>query len=79
MEIKSTMTTHAGQTFSVVYRDIDSPSELEGRTVSGVHALMRILSQRLIGFQDVFEPTRVVTQKGVGVKMTPPIRAIVSL
>lgn len=106
MEIKSTMTNHAGQTFSVVYRDADSLAELGDRKVSSVHALcfykgkmlavfseakgywtppgggveagetieeavvrevweetnMRVVSQRLIGYQDVFEPTRVVTQ-----------------
>lgn len=106
MKIKSTLTNHTGNTFSVVYHDADSLAELGERKVSGVHAFcfykgrmvvvfseakgywtppgggveagetveeavarevreetnMRVVSQRLIGFQDVFEPTKVVTQ-----------------
>jgi ADP-ribose pyrophosphatase YjhB (NUDIX family) len=38
MEIKSVLTSSSGDTVEVIYRDIDSVSELEGRPVSGVHA-----------------------------------------
>lgn len=106
MQITSTLTNHAGNTFPVVYRDVDSLAELGERKVSSVHAFcfykdkmvvvfserkgywtppggavevgesvegavarevteetnMRVLSQRLIGYQDVFESTKVVTQ-----------------
>jgi ADP-ribose pyrophosphatase YjhB (NUDIX family) len=106
MEIKSTLKNRSGQTLEVVYRDIDSFDELEGRKVKEVHAYcfsgdklvivyaegkgywtppgggvgpgetveeavarevfeetnMRVLKQKLIGFQDISEPDRVVTQ-----------------
>lgn len=107
MEIKSHIISRlSGRKLSVIYHDIDSADELEGRKVSGVHAYcfygeklvivyaenkkrwtpagggveegesfeqavirevreetnMKVLSQRLIGFQDVFEPEKVVTQ-----------------
>lgn len=37
MEIKSTL-IHHGQTIPFVYRDIDSPDELNGGKVKGIHA-----------------------------------------
>ena len=106
MEIKSTLKSRLSGIVSVAYRDIDSFSELEGRTVHGVHAFcfmgenlvivysdkkgnwtppgggvelgesveeavvreileetnMRVLKQRVIGFQEVSEPHRLTTQ-----------------
>ena len=106
MQIKSSLTSRSGQKFDLIYRDVDSLAELEGRKVHGVHAYcfygdklvvvyspqkgywtppgggvekgesieeaverevleetnMRVLKQKLIGYQDVFEPDRVVTQ-----------------
>ncbi len=106
MEIKSALTNRKGEKCDVVYRDISSEKELDGRKVSGVHAFcfhknkivvvfsetkgywtppggaveagetpeeavsrevleetnMKVVCQQLIGYQDVFEPTRVVTQ-----------------
>jgi len=38
MEIESSIATGSGQEVKLVYRDIDSILELEGRMVSGVHA-----------------------------------------
>ncbi|MEI6864377.1 MAG: NUDIX hydrolase [Candidatus Adlerbacteria bacterium] len=38
MEIKSTLTNKSGQAVTVLYRDIDSESDLKGREISGVHA-----------------------------------------
>jgi ADP-ribose pyrophosphatase YjhB (NUDIX family) len=38
MEIESSLINHNGSLLKVLYRDIDSATELEGRTVSGVHA-----------------------------------------
>lgn len=37
MEIRSTL-VHQGQTIPFVYRDIDSPDELRGKKIKGVHA-----------------------------------------
>ncbi len=106
MEIKSVLTNSSGDVVEVIYRDIDSVSELEGRTVSGVHAYcflndalvivyagnkglwtppgggvetgetleeavsrevaeetnMKVLKQTLIGFQDISQPSGVITQ-----------------
>ncbi len=106
MEIKSTLTSHTGQTLDVIYRDLDSSAELGERKVSGVHGYcffgdklvvvyakdkgywtppgggveagespeealireikeetnMRVISQKFIGYQDIFEPTGTVTQ-----------------
>ena len=102
MEIKSKLTNRVGQTFNVIYRDIDSLSELGNKKVSAVHAFcfcgdklvvvfsekkgywtppggaveksesvetavirevkeetnMRVIKQKLIGYQDVFEPEK---------------------
>jgi ADP-ribose pyrophosphatase YjhB (NUDIX family) len=38
MEIESSLINHNGEELKVLYRDIDSVSELEGRKVFGVHA-----------------------------------------
>jgi hypothetical protein len=38
MEIESSLINHNGSVLKVLYRDMDSATELEGRTVSGVHA-----------------------------------------
>lgn len=106
MEIKSTLTSRLSGVVPVIYRDIDSLAELDGRIVHGVHAYcfcgdelvivyseakgywtppgggvergetvekaivrevleetnMRVLKQRVIGYQEVFEPHRVTTQ-----------------
>ncbi len=106
MEIKSTLTNRSGQVLPVLYRDIDSESEIKEGEVSGVHAYcfcgnklvvvysdkkgywappgggreldesiegavtrevkeetnMKVLKQRFVGFQEVFEPTRVISQ-----------------
>ena len=39
MEIKSTSTSKSGQKFDVIYRDIESESEIKDRKVSGVHSV----------------------------------------
>ncbi|MFA6414670.1 MAG: NUDIX domain-containing protein [Candidatus Paceibacterota bacterium] len=106
MEIKSTLRSRLSGVVPVVYRDIKSLEELDGRTIHGVHAYcfsgdklvivysdikgywtppgggvepgetieeavvreileetnMRVLKQRVIGYQEVFEPHRVTTQ-----------------
>jgi len=106
MEINSSVTNKSGQEFKVQYRDIGSASELEGRTVSGVHAFcflgdklvvvysekkrywtppgggvergetpeeavsrevaeetnMRVVKHALLGFQDIFDVSGIVTQ-----------------
>ncbi len=106
MEIESVLTNKNGEELKVSYQDIDSVSELEGRTVSGVHAYcfygdkfvivytptnkcwtpagggveagetpeeaivrevheetnMKVLKQSLLGFQDIFETNKIVTQ-----------------
>jgi|SRR3989344_3640057 len=106
MEIKSTLKSRLSGVVPVVYRDIESIEELEGRRAHGVHAFcfvgdklvivysdikgywtppgggveqgetveeaivrevleetnMRVLKQRFIGYQDIFEPERIVSQ-----------------
>lgn len=106
MEIKSTIKSRLSGIVPVVYRDIESLEELDGRTVHGVHAYcfcgdelvivysdmkgywtppgggveqgetiedavvrevleetnMRVLKQRIIGYQDISDPHRVTTQ-----------------
>lgn len=106
MEIKSTLKSRLSGVVPVIYRDIESLEELDGRMVHGVHAYcfygnelvivysdmkgywtppgggveqgetveeaivreileetnMRVLKQRIIGYQDVSEPHRVTTQ-----------------
>ena len=106
MEIESTLIDKDGDKLKVIYRDIDSVSELEDRVVSGVHAYcfykdkfvivytplnkcwtpagggveadetpeeavirevqeesnMKILKQAFLGYQDIFEPNRIITQ-----------------
>lgn len=106
MEIKSKLTNRAGNTFDVIYRDINSIIELGNRKVSAVHAFcfcggklvvvfsekknywtppggavekgesveetvirevkeetnMRVIKQKLIGYQDIFELAQIVTQ-----------------
>ncbi len=106
MEIESSLVNPSGEELKVLYRDIDTASELEGRTVSGVHAYcfvkdklvlvyaankgywtpvggsvemgetpegavirevheetnMKVLKQALLGYQDIFEPNRTLTQ-----------------
>ena len=106
MEIKSKLTNRAGNTFDVVYRDIDSLLELGNKKVLAVHAFcfcgdklvvvfsekkgywtppggavekdesveaavtrevkeetnMRVIKQKIIGYQDIFEPKGIVTQ-----------------
>lgn len=108
MEIKSTLVGNIdGKVFDVVYRDIESLSEIEDRVILGVHAFclcdgklvlvynsrdgghwsvpgggieegesvedavireiqeetnMKVLSQRLLGFQDIFTPDGIRTQ-----------------
>ena len=48
MEIKSVLTDSSGKDFEVLYRDIDSIAELEGRAVSGVHAYCFLGSKLVI-------------------------------
>ena len=106
MEIESSVKNNLGQKIKVLYKDIDSIPQLEGREVSGVHAYcflndklvivyaegkglwtppgggvemnetpeeavsrevkeetnMRVVSQVLIGFQDIFQPAGTITQ-----------------
>jgi len=106
MEIKSTLKSRLSGVVPVVYRDIESLEELDGRTVHGVHAFcfvgeklvivyseakgywtppgggveqgetveeaiirevleetnMRVLRQRIIGYQEVSESHRLTTQ-----------------
>jgi ADP-ribose pyrophosphatase YjhB (NUDIX family) len=106
MEIHSVLRNSQDQELTVLYKDIDSISELEERKVSAVHAYcflgdklvivyakskgywapagggvegkesveeavsrevkeetnMRVLKQSLIGFQDISEPERTITQ-----------------
>ncbi|MEO8637808.1 MAG: NUDIX domain-containing protein [Candidatus Taylorbacteria bacterium] len=106
MQIKSKLTNREGKTLEVVYRDVESISELGERKVSSVKGYcffgdklvvvysgankfwtlagggvekgespeeglirevkeetnMEVLAIKLVGFQDVYEPTRVVTQ-----------------
>lgn len=38
MEIHSTLVSRTGQTIPITYRDIDSPDELNGEKIKGVHA-----------------------------------------
>ena len=37
MEIKSTLTNSRGQVLDVIYKDIESELEIEGKNISGVH------------------------------------------
>ncbi|MHB8710098.1 MAG: NUDIX hydrolase [Minisyncoccota bacterium] len=106
MEIKSTLKSRLSGIVPVVYRDIESVEELDGRTVHGVHAYcfvgdrlvivyseakgywtppgggvepgetvekaiarevleetnMRVLKQKVLGYLEIFEPERIVTQ-----------------
>jgi len=106
MEIESTLSDSLDEELKVQYKDIDSISELEERSVSGVHAYcflkdklvivytaktkswtppgggvevneaveeavirevqeetnMRVIKQSLLGFQDIFKASGVVTQ-----------------
>src|SRR3989344_788066 len=52
MEIKSTLKSRLSGVVPVVYRDIESIEETN----------MRVLKQRFIGYQDIFEPERIVSQ-----------------
>jgi len=105
MEIKSTLTNKSGQILKVVYRDIESESDV-GQKIKGVHAYcfygdklvlvysdkkgywtppgggvdegenaqeavirevkeetnMKVLKQRFVGFQEIFEPERIINQ-----------------
>ncbi len=106
MEIESTLVNKNGDQLKVIYRDIDSVLELEGRAVSGVHAYcfykdkfvivytplhncwtpaggrveagetpeeavvrevreeanMKVLKQVFLGYQDIFESNKIITQ-----------------
>lgn len=106
MEIRSTLKSRLSGVVPVIYRDTESPEDLNGRIVHGVHAYcfvggklvivysevkghwtppgggvergetveeavvrevleetnMRVLKQRVIGYQEVSEPHRVTTQ-----------------
>jgi ADP-ribose pyrophosphatase YjhB (NUDIX family) len=106
MEIKSTFTNKSGQALTVLYRDIDSESDVKDREINGVHAYcfysnklvvvysekkgywtppgggvevgesprdavirevkeetnMKVLKQRLVGFQEISEPGRIINQ-----------------
>jgi ADP-ribose pyrophosphatase YjhB (NUDIX family) len=106
VEIKSTIKSRLLGEVPVVYRDVESLTELEGHIVHGVHAYcfcgdelvivysdmkgywtppgggvepgetvdeavvrevleetnMRVLSQRIIGYQDISDPHRITTQ-----------------
>lgn len=54
MEIESTLINRNDEELGVVYRDIDSVAELEGRKVSGVHAYCFVNDRLVI----VYTPTK---------------------
>ena len=66
MEIESFITNHRGESLKVLYRDIDSSAELEGRKVSAVHAYCFFEDKLVI----VYSPAKGYwTAAGGGVEM----------
>ncbi|MFZ2763747.1 MAG: NUDIX hydrolase [Minisyncoccia bacterium] len=106
MEIKSTLTNRSGQVLPILYRDIDSESDVEDEKIKGVHAYcfyndklvlvysdkkgywtppgggrekgetvleaierevkeetnMKVLKHRFVGYLEISEPERIITQ-----------------
>lgn len=52
MEIKSTLTSRLSGVVPVIYRDIESLAELDGRTVHGVHAYCFVGGKLVIVYSD---------------------------
>ena len=52
MEIKSTFTNRPGQVVTILYRDIDSESELQDREINGVHAYCFCDDKLLVVYSD---------------------------
>ncbi len=65
MEIESIIKNNLGQGLKIKYKDIDSLSQLEGRTVSGVHAYC-FLNDKLVV---VYSEGKGWTPPGGGVEM----------
>ena len=53
MEIESSLINHNGELLKVLYQDIDSTLELEGRAVSGVHAYCFVNDKFVIAYSAV--------------------------
>jgi ADP-ribose pyrophosphatase YjhB (NUDIX family) len=65
MKIESSLTNHHGEELKLLYRDINSASELEGSAVSGVHAYCFAQDKLVL----VYSPKKGWTPAGGSVEM----------
>jgi len=75
MEIVSTLTNQSGQVLDVVYKDIDSELDLNGKKIQGVHAYCFCEDKLVLVYSD---EKGYWTPPGGGVEENEDVRAAVS-